>query len=419
MKKKKNISRRLTKDEKIDFLLKIAMVTMITAAIVFFSYPFFIDSMNNFLDQRQIEKFHQKTANISESDREQKLRELQEDSLHSPDVALPEMENVEDPFEVAVEGIGEKDRQYYQSHTIGAIYIPAIQVSLPLFDTTNQLLLDKGATLFQGSSFPGGGISTHSVITGHTGLPNKTLFTDLEKLQVGDLFYVEVFGELFAYELFEKQIVEPTDLQALDVRPGEELVTLVTCTPYMINSHRLLWTGKPTVMKEQMQTQIQVTQNYHKKRIVGFGLGIFGFSVLVGFWLWRKVVLFRSHSRDYELSFIAVADGEPMAGATFVLRDYRGRPLKNLPEETQQVISDHRGNVVFQQLPGNIYQVAVLGESKKYPTVRAKVWRVSDSFFTLRLVGKGGTLEKRGKRQNRHYTICYRSRGERGDYGYR
>ncbi|MGO3607855.1 MAG: class C sortase, partial [Pseudolactococcus laudensis] len=116
-------------------------------------------------------------------------------------------------------------------------------VSLPIFDETNNELLEKGATVLQGTSFPIGGKGTHSVITGHTGLPEKKLFTDLEKLKKGDLFYIEVSGKKLAYRVERFKTVLPTELDSLKIEDSSDLVTLLTCTPYMINTHRLLVTG--------------------------------------------------------------------------------------------------------------------------------------------------------------------------------
>ncbi|OTN94487.1 srtC [Enterococcus faecium] len=105
--------------------------------------------------------------------------------------------------------------------------------------------MEKGSSLLEGTSFPTGGKNTHAVISGHRGLPQVKLFTDLPELQEGDEFYLEVYGETLVYQVDQIKTVVPTDTQDLQIESGKDLVTLLTCTPYMINSHRLLVRGIP------------------------------------------------------------------------------------------------------------------------------------------------------------------------------
>ena len=124
--------------------------------------------------------------------------------------------------------------------------IPAISVYLPVFHGTSDNVLSAGAGHLEGSSLPVGGESTHAVITGHTGLTSAKMFTDLTELEEGDLFYIHVLGKVLAYEVSEIQVVLPENTTPLLVREGEDLVTLVTCTPYGVNTYRLLVTGTRT-----------------------------------------------------------------------------------------------------------------------------------------------------------------------------
>lgn len=122
--------------------------------------------------------------------------------------------------------------------------IPSIDVDLPVYHGTSDATLAKGVGHLEGTSLPVGGASQHSVLTAHRGLPEATLFNDLDKVALGDRFTIEVFGEVLTYEVIDTRVVEPEDTDTLRAVAGEDLVTLVTCTPLGINSHRYLVTGE-------------------------------------------------------------------------------------------------------------------------------------------------------------------------------
>lgn len=126
---------------------------------------------------------------------------------------------------------------------MGYVDIPSIGVSLPIYHYTTDEVLAKGVGHLYGTSLPVGGENTHSVITGHRGLPSSKLFTDLDKVKVGDTFSLYVLGEELDYQVDEIDIVLPDEISSLSIVPGEDLVTLVTCTPYGVNTHRLLVRG--------------------------------------------------------------------------------------------------------------------------------------------------------------------------------
>ena len=126
---------------------------------------------------------------------------------------------------------------------IGYLTIPVIDVNLPIYYGTSQEVLAKGVGYVPETSFPLGGESTHSVLTGHRGLPEAKLFTDMDKVEEGDPFYIHVLDEILAYQVDQIKVVDPDDTSDLDIVEGQDYVTLVTCTPYAINSHRLLVRG--------------------------------------------------------------------------------------------------------------------------------------------------------------------------------
>lgn len=124
-----------------------------------------------------------------------------------------------------------------------SVEIPVIDVKLPVYHYTTEEVLEKGAGHLPGSSLPVGGESTHSVLSAHRGLPSAKLFTDLDRVSEGDVFYIHVLNDTLAYEVGLIKVIEPTDTKDLAIEEGKDYVTLFTCTPYAVNSHRLLVRG--------------------------------------------------------------------------------------------------------------------------------------------------------------------------------
>lgn len=126
---------------------------------------------------------------------------------------------------------------------LGYIEIPKINEKLPIYAGTSEDVLQKGVGQLEGTSLPTGGIGTHTVLTGHSGLPNAKIFTELNKLRVGDVFFVNNVKDRLAYKVDRKVVVLPTEFKDLLIDRDEDYVTLLTCTPLMVNTHRLLVRG--------------------------------------------------------------------------------------------------------------------------------------------------------------------------------
>ena len=137
------------------------------------------------------------------------------------------------------------------------LQIPRIDVFLPVYHGTSAAVLENGVGHLEGSSLPIGGESTHCVLSAHTGLNHAKLFTDLTELENGDLFFLQTLGETLAYEVDQILVVEPYDCSALGVEPGKDYCTLVTCTPYGVNSHRLLVRGKRVPYEEAEISRVE------------------------------------------------------------------------------------------------------------------------------------------------------------------
>lgn len=154
-------------------------------------------------------------------------------------------QNMEDPYAKArhERGRAAYARMLEIHEQIGHIQIPTIDVDIPIRAGTSEEVLQTSAGHLEGTSLPIGGNSTHTVITAHSGLPTAKLFTDLKNLKEGDRFYIHNIAETLAYEVDQIKVVEPSNFEDLLVVPGHDYATLLTCTPIMINTHRLLVRG--------------------------------------------------------------------------------------------------------------------------------------------------------------------------------
>lgn len=140
---------------------------------------------------------------------------------------------------------------------MGSVEIPKIDVYLPIYHGTSDEVLDIGIGHLERSSLPVGGINTRTVLTGHRGLPDAKLFTRLDELKEGDLFYIDTLDQKMAYQVCEIEVIKPEDVDKLKIEKGRDLATLLTCHPYGINSHRLLVTGERIPYEEEVYEAIE------------------------------------------------------------------------------------------------------------------------------------------------------------------
>lgn len=170
---------------------------------------------------------------------------------------------------------------------MGYVEIPKISVNLPIYHGTENDSLERGIGHLLGSSLPVGGGSTHTILSGHSGMASQKMFTDLGQLVIGDVFCLHVLNEALAYQVSEINTVLPHDTSLLGIIPGEDLCTLVTCTPYGINSHRLLVRGS-RIPYEEAEEKVQNIQpedipesTWEQKYAMGIALGLLTVLVLV------------------------------------------------------------------------------------------------------------------------------------------
>lgn len=179
------------------------------------------------------------------------------------------------------------------SGMMGYIRIPKIKVEIPIYHGTSESVLQAGVGHFWGTSLPVGGESTHTVLTGHRGLPTKTLFTNMDKLVKGDVFYIKVLDETLAYKVDQILTVLPEETEALSIVPGKDYATLVTCTPYAINTHRLLVRGHRIPYEEAVKIEKNTSTGIElsfttKVLIVTLGIIFIGLIIAMLYSLYDK-----------------------------------------------------------------------------------------------------------------------------------
>ena len=191
-----------------------------------------------------------------------------------------------DPFDA--EGLAEQNTEYDDllningDSVMGSIDIPRVDIYLPIYHTTDAEVLAKGAGHLKNSSLPVGGTGTHAIISGHTALPSAELFNNLSDVEKGDVFYIHVLNETLAYEVDQIKVVLPDNIEDLLINRNEDYVTLVTCTPYGINSHRLLVRGRRIPYEEaEAITPVQQVEEGFRYKSAYVAAGIVAAAILL------------------------------------------------------------------------------------------------------------------------------------------
>lgn len=223
--------------KRINTLTTIFFTIMLLVGLSVMLYPTVSDWWNARVSSRAIENYEQTIAVVDTSEVDAMLEAAHQYNQQLATLSKPfsDYEKVPDYESILnLSGTG----------IMGYISIPMIQVEIPIYHGTSATVLNNAAGHLQGSTLPVGGASTHCVISAHRGLPSARLFTDLDKLVEGDVFTLSVLGVTYTYEIAEIHIVEPYEFDQLAIEPGADYVTLMTCTPYGINTQRLLLKAK-------------------------------------------------------------------------------------------------------------------------------------------------------------------------------
>lgn len=262
----------------------IFLILVLIVGISLLLYPTVSDYWNSFHQSRAIASYADAVSEVDEVDYEKMWQEAQEynesllDKSNRWILTEEEREHYNEILNVGGTGI------------MGYVEIPSINVSLPIYHGVDEGILQVAIGHIEGSSLPVGGAGTHCVISGHRGLPSAKLFTDIDKLVEGDLFMMRVLDETLTYEVDQIRIVEPSELQNLEIEVDRDLCTLVTCTPYGINSHRLLVRGH-RVENQKDASSIRVTADAQQidSRLVALIIAV---VILIILFLWTM-----THSR--------------------------------------------------------------------------------------------------------------------------
>ena len=234
MKNKEKVRKR---ERKKGSLSTIILVVILLIGLSVMLYPTISDYWNSFHQTRAIANYDAVVAELDETDYEVLFAEAEQynEQLRRLSAPFSESERLSGAYNNVLDVAG--------NGIIGHISINKIGVELPIYHGTSESVLNVAAGHLEGSSLPIGGESRHSVVSAHRGLPSAKLFTDLDRLEVTDTFTITILNQVLTYEVDQILIVEPTQMEALNVTQGKDYCTLLTCTPYGINSHRLLVRG--------------------------------------------------------------------------------------------------------------------------------------------------------------------------------
>lgn len=288
MKKKQN-----RKDRKKPWILLAPLLIFVVGAGIFL-YP----AMSNLLAEKRqegvIQTYQAKVEKAGEKEMNDAWKEAREynenlagDPVHDPFVmgsgyVLPR--NYNQVLDISGDGV------------MGYVEIPKIDVHLPIYHGTGEEVLKKGAGHLEATALPIGGEYRHSVISAHRGLPSAELFTCLDEMQTGDVFYIHVLDDILAYEVDQIEVIEPEELEFLVPIQGRDLVTLLTCTPYAVNTHRLLVRGtrisyeRAEDMDNRKGANTGAKPLWMDSDIIGgmFGIGVLLIIILVFYFLHKK-----------------------------------------------------------------------------------------------------------------------------------
>lgn len=246
-------------------LSTILFVIVFLAGLSLLLYPTVSDYWNSFHQSRAIASYVDAVDNTDE----QKLEEMRQAAEAYNEKLLSKQDRYD---------MSDSDRAEYESlldvsgtGVMGYVEIPSINVSLPIYHGTDNTILQIGVGHIEGTSLPVGGASTHCAVSGHRGLTSSKLFTDIDQMAEGDTFKLYVLGETLTYELDQIRIVLPDELNDLKIEEGQDYCTLITCTPYGVNSHRLLIRGHRIANDAQglIVEDVKQVQPLHEAIVLG------------------------------------------------------------------------------------------------------------------------------------------------------
>lgn len=273
-------TREKTKSKKHDRLWTIVLVVVFLIGLAVLLYPTVSNWWNSKIQTRAVENYEAAVAAMEEADYTAYFEAA--DAYNETLASIGSSSTISNPELV--------DEDYWETLDItgtgvmGYITIEKINVQLPIYHGTASEVLQIAAGHLEGSSLPVGGESTHCVLSAHRGLPSAKLFTDLDQLEVGDTFTITVLDQVLTYEVDQISIVEPSDIEDLYIEKGKDYCTLMTCTPYGVNSHRLLVRGVRTENAEEALVKV-TAEAYQIDTIIVASVVAVPLLVLLFVWL--------------------------------------------------------------------------------------------------------------------------------------
>ncbi|WP_305154799.1 class C sortase [uncultured Dubosiella sp.] len=270
----------------------VLLVMMFTVGLSLLLYPTIADAWNQYLGSRAGNAYVEAVASLSDED----YNKILEDAK----IYNQELTQKVNPFHPS-----EKEHEEYMNKlkvkgtdVIGRVKIPLIRANFPIYHGTDEDILQTAIGHLEGSSLPIGGTSTHTIVSGHRGLPSAKLFTDLPKLEIGDYFMFEVLDQTVTYQVDQIKIVEPNDFTYLQIEEGKDLATLQTCTPYGVNSHRLLVRGHRVDNLPDDFVNARSEAVLLNRNVVAIFVGVLLFVALGIGWVVKNIVKKRVERKD-------------------------------------------------------------------------------------------------------------------------
>lgn len=272
-------------------VLPIISIVILIAAAGFFLYPSVSVWINQMLSRSSIIQYNNTVDTLPQSEKTAMLsqaREYNHEVSHIFSESFGSDSFITDERYNSILNVTEDGQ-------IGSVNIPSIDCNLPIYHGSSKEVLNKGAVHMAYTSFPIGGDSSHSVISAHTAYPGKVFFDRLTEVEIGDSFSVTVLGETLHYKVTDINVVLPSETQLFEVQKGRDLVTLVTCTPYSVNTHRLLVTGERDNSPTGMIEAVPETKNYNTDSFL-----IWGAVSLAVAMMFVTVILIRKRRKRHE-----------------------------------------------------------------------------------------------------------------------
>ena len=257
------------------------------AAFSLILYPVVSNYINQMNSTTIATDYEQEVSHLSEEQENAMIKQAQDYNE-----SLIGIGSIADPFSESNENQTEDDEynkllKIDDTGMMGYIDIPKIDIVLPVYHGTSEKVLQSGVGHLPNTSLPVGGESSHAVLSGHRGLANAKIFTDLNKMEVGDVFYIKVLHHTFAYQVDQILTVLPSETDALQIEKGKDYVTLVTCTPYAVNTHRLLVRGTRIPYEEAKKVDEEV--GLHRTIPFYMIILIGGIAAVVIIWIGTKI----------------------------------------------------------------------------------------------------------------------------------